>query len=77
MTEQQLLNLKKEIEGAKVQLNQLEGQEKALMNQLQKDWGCKTIAEAEKKLKAIQKEIDTLNEKINCGINELEEKYDI
>ena len=36
-----------------------------------------TFVHAEKKIKAMKKEIDTLDEQIQTGITELEEKYDV
>jgi hypothetical protein len=47
------------------------------LNQLKTDWGCKTIAEAEEKLKKMETEIDTIDKKIEKGILELEENYKI
>lgn len=77
MNEQQLLNLKHQVEEAKDKAAELKGQQKSLMARLDKDWGCKTVAQAEKKAKEIQTEIDQLNDQINKGVEELEEKYEL
>lgn len=60
MTAEDLLGLKKKIETAKEQLAQLKGQEIQLMSRLKEEWGCNTIAEAEKKLAAMGVEITNM-----------------
>ena len=77
MTEQQLLDLKERVEDAKTQVAELNGQQTALMNQLKNDWGCKTIEEANTKLKGMENSISILEKKIERGVKELEEKYQI
>ena len=77
MTEQQLLDLKERVEDAKTQVAELNGQQTALMNQLKNDWGCKTIEEANTKLKGMESSISLLEKKIERGVKELEEKYQI
>lgn len=74
MTEQELLKLKKKVEDAQTQVSELKGQLQAQIKQLKDDWGCKTIEEAEKKLKTMDKDLSTLEEQITIGIEELEEK---
>lgn len=76
MTEKQLLNLKNEINEAKTKVSELTGEKQALLRQLKEEYGCKTIDEAQKKLKSLQKEIEKLEESIEQGIEELETKYD-
>lgn len=77
LTEQQLLDLKDDVEEAKVKVSELTGQNTALINQLKTDWGCKTIAEAEAKLKEMDTSIASIDKKIEKGILELEEKYEL
>ena len=77
MTEQQLLDLKDQVEEAKTKVSELTGQKQALMNQLKTDWNCKTIEEANTKLKGIENSISVLEKKIERGVKELEEKYQI
>lgn len=72
MTEQELLQLKEEITTAKEKFLQLQGQSKALLQQLKEDWGCKTVEQAEKKIKEFETEIKKLDEEIDEGISELE-----
>jgi predicted nuclease with TOPRIM domain len=77
MTEQQLLDLKDQVEEAKTKVSELTGQKQALMNQLKTDWNCKTIEEANTNLKEMENSISVLEKKIERGVNELEEKYQI
>jgi hypothetical protein len=77
MTETQLLELKKKVDAAKTTVSELEGEQKALMKQLKEDWQCVTIEQAEKKVKTMNEEIETLSTQIKEGIAELEETYQI
>jgi len=77
LNEKQLLELKEDVETAKTKVSELNGQQKALTDQLKTDWGCKTIAEAEEKLKEMETEIDSLDKKIGKGVLELEQKYNV
>ena len=74
MTEQELLDLKQEIEQAKENLSKLEGRKEAKMDQLKADYGIKTIAAAQKKIKQLEKEIAEWGEKIRVATKELENK---
>ena len=77
MTEQDLLNLKDRIEEAKSAVSELKGQQIVLMKQLLDNWNCKNIEEAKIKLRKMEKDIEVLEQKIEKGIRELEEKYNI
>jgi hypothetical protein len=74
MTETELLALKSTIEKAKITVSELKGQQNALIAQL-KEWDCKTIEEAELKLKSMEEETSIFNNKIAIQTKELEEKY--
>ena len=74
-TEQQLLDLKNQIDKAKIVVSELTGQSNALLKQLE-EWGCKTIQDAEKKLKEMEVEVSNFESKIALGVKELEEKYE-
>lgn len=73
-TEAELLKLKADIDSARIKVSELTGQQNALMGQL-KEWGCKTIEEAESKLKEMETSISDFDVKIAKGIKDLEEKY--
>lgn len=76
MNQTRLLELKQEIEDAKIKVSELTGQRTALMAQLKKDFNCKNLNEADKKNKELQKQIDTISTQITEGIEDLETKYD-
>ena len=73
-TEKELLQLKSDIDSAKIKISELTGQKNALLKQLE-EWGCKTIEEAEKKLKEMESDISDFDVKITKGVEELEKKY--
>jgi predicted nuclease with TOPRIM domain len=77
MNENQLLQLKKDVEAAKQTVSELTGQKTALINQLKTDWKCNSVEEAEDKLKEMETEISFIDKKIEKGVKELEEKYQI
>lgn len=77
MNQQDLLDLKEKIDKAKAKVSELKGSQKHLMKELKDDWDCATIPAAEKKVEKIKDEIKQLTEKINQGVEELEEKYDV
>lgn len=76
MDKNQLLELKNQIEKASQEVNKLEGRKEHLLQQLEKDWECKTIPQARKKLEKMKEQIKELEQKIKEGISELEEKYE-
>jgi len=45
------------------------------MQQLEQEWGCTTLKQAEQMAKEMQSDIDKLEHQIEVGIEELEEKY--
>lgn len=77
MTEKDLYKLKERVDEAKTSISEQKGHLSALLAQLKNDWKCDTVEAAEKKLKSLKKEIDTLDEQIQTGIEKLEEKYDV
>ena len=75
--EDKLLNLKAEIDSVKSTVSELKGQKTALMKQLKDDWGCITIDQAEKTLENMKIEIEKIENQIEKGTKELEEKYEL
>ena len=74
MNTQELLDLKEEITEAHEKLSNLKGRRDTLTEQLQNQFGVKTLAAAEKKVKALEKEIAEWQDKINIAADELEKK---
>ena len=77
LDEQDLLDLKKDIDDAKTKKSELIGQKNALMNQLKTDWDCKTVEEAQVKLKTMGEEIEGIEDSIEKGVADLQEKYNV
>ena len=75
MNQQELLDLKNEIEEDKAKASELKGQKKQLLATLQKDWGCSSTEEADKKVAKMTKEIEKLNDQIVTETTHLEETY--
>ena len=72
MNEQKLLKLKKQIQEDKETLQRFEGQEISILEQLQDQFKCSTIEQAEK----LQKEIDEKLDILKQEIKEKEEKLE-
>ena len=77
MDQQDLIELKEKIDSAKEKAAELTGRQKGLMKELKDDWGCDTVAQAEKKIEEMETEVTQINEKIKKGVEELEEEYDV
>lgn len=75
MNEQQLLDLKQKIDEAKQKASEYKGQLNHLMKQLEQDWECENLKVAKKLLADLKKEVEQLNNSLNEGILEFEEKY--
>ena len=77
MNEAQLLGLKKEIDEAKSAISELTGTKKQLMKDLKEQWNCSTLEQAETAHKKQGVEITELSSKIEKGVEELNEKYEL
>ncbi len=76
MNEQQLLELKEEINEAKTEVAELKGQKKSLLTQLKENWECTTIEVAQKKVKKMQSSIEDLQTQIDQETIELEKHFE-
>lgn len=75
LTEEQLLDLKREIEESKARISELKGQKTALLNQLKEDWKCNDIEAAKFKLKKLEQKVTEIDSEIDKLTAELEELY--
>ena len=73
--EQRLMELKTEIDKCQQEVSKLEGQKDLLNKQLKEDWKCDTIEEAQGMITKLKKQVDTLSNEIDTGIEEIESKY--
>lgn len=71
-----LIQLKEEIESAKLQQAQLKGKEEGIRERLQNDFNCKTMAQGKRKLEQLKKKISIMKDKLQEGLEGLEEKYE-
>jgi flagellar biosynthesis chaperone FliJ len=74
--QEDLKNLKDNIDNAKTNLAKLEGRESELLKQLKKDFGVNTVEEAEKKIAQLEKEYKKKKESIEKDYKTLKEQYD-
>jgi len=77
MDENELLELKKEIDEAKSKISELKGTRNQLMKDLKEKWDCPTFEEGRTKYTKLGQEIAALNDKIEKGTKELNEKYEL
>lgn len=73
---EKLLKMKEKIDKAKADVSRLEGSRDQLFKTLEKDFECKSLKEAEKKVKKIGKELDQKEIALTEGIATLENEYD-
>ena len=76
-TEQQLFEIKEKIDQAKESVSRLEGRRDHLLNQLEEQWECESVEEAESLLEEHNKEINDLEQKIDKGVKKLEKDYEL
>lgn len=75
MNAQELLKLKERVDEAKQTVAELKGQQTALLKQLKDEWKCSSIEAADRKIKEMKEEIEAMEESIETGLEELEERY--
>ena len=73
---EKLLKMKKKIDKAKEDIARMEGRKEQLYETLKKDFGCKALKEAEKKINEMNKELDKKEKALQDGVIGLEEKYE-
>jgi len=76
MTEQELMNLKEEIDNAKAKVSELTGKQKYLKKELL-GWHCKSMEEAVDKLENMSMEMKELTDQIDKRIRAIREQYDV
>lgn len=73
--EKDLLDLKEKVDKAKSQLSEAKGRKEYLIQQLQTDWDCTTVEQANKLLEQMEGDIEQLDEQIEEKMDEIKEKY--
>ena len=75
MKEKELLQLKAKIETAESSVQQLKGRKKELLVQLKEDFKCENLKESKSKRKELENELETIKEKLESKVAEIEKKY--
>lgn len=75
ISEKELLDKKAEIEKFQKNLDELTGEEKALLKQLETEWGCKTLSQAKTKLENLKKEIEDLDQQMEDKSQQIEKYF--
>lgn len=70
--EQELLDLKKDIEEGKENLSKLQGKKEQMLETMAKEYGVKSIAAAEKRIKELEKKIEQHDTDIATATEKLE-----
>ena len=73
---QKLIDMKKTIDEGKLEAARLEGQQSNLLKQLETDFSVKTLQAAERKLPAMDKEIEAKESQLQKGVENLENSYE-
>jgi predicted nuclease with TOPRIM domain len=76
ISQQDLLDLKSNIEEAKDAVSELKGKKSNLLQRLQEEWDCANLAEAERRLEELDGELIKVEEKIEKKSEALEKEYD-
>lgn len=69
--------MEKEQQEARLAHSKLTGQREQEVERMKKDFDVKTVEEAEKELKKLQKKLTTIDSKIIEQYNYIKEKYDV
>lgn len=75
MNEKELILLKKKVDSAQYEAEQLKGEKKGILASLKEDFDCSTIAEAKEKRKKLKKQLEELTSTIEKKLEEIETKY--
>jgi len=72
MNEKELFALKEQIDQAKVKVSELCGRRDYLMQQLDKQWNCKSLDDARELVKKLDKNAKDLDEQVTLGVKQIE-----
>jgi flagellar biosynthesis chaperone FliJ len=75
--EKELMRLKDKIEKARSKLDQATGQKEYLLQQLRRDWGCQSYAEARQKYNELLAQYNELQAQIDEKLQTIGDKYEL
>ncbi len=76
MNEQELLKLKKEIDSAKAEVQELTGERNYLLKELKDTWQCSNSKEADTLVKKLTVDCEKMKTTLNELLESIKEKYD-
>jgi Tfp pilus assembly protein PilO len=77
MNTEELLDIKNRISSRKEKLQQLQGKESFLKEQMKRKFDCSSVKEATKELERLMKNVDSLKRVIESKAQILTEEYDL
>ena len=77
MTEKELLKLKKKVDNAEYEEQQLRGQRKAILDSLKEEFNCTSVEEVEEQKKKIKSKIKKLTEEFEIKVNQIKKEHSI
>jgi len=75
MNEKELLKLKKKVDEAEYEAQQLKGERKSILANLKEDFNCSDIEQAKEARKKLKKKRDQLSETIENKLEEINKQY--
>jgi seryl-tRNA synthetase len=72
-----LVKLKEKIETFKTEVSELKGKRSEMLSRLKKDYGCKNLESARKKVASLKVEVKELEEELERGMDQLEDEFDL
>jgi len=76
-SDKELLKLKKKVDNAQLEEQQLKGQRKAILVNLKEDFDCDTIEQATQERKQLEKKAKKFADKLEEKLKEIEKEYNI
>lgn len=75
MNEKELIKLKKKVDAAEYETQQLKGQRNAILDNLKEDFKCNSIEEAEEAKNKLKKKLKKFSEELDEKLKQIEKEY--
>lgn len=77
MNEKNIYKLKEQIDKRKNKLSEKKGRREGLIEDLKKKWNCSSLDELNEKIEEMENQKEAIQDKIDKGIEELENNYEL
>jgi HD-GYP domain-containing protein (c-di-GMP phosphodiesterase class II) len=77
MKEQEIFKLKEQIDKYKSKLSEKKGRREGLLEDIKKKWNCASLDELNEKIEEMENQKEDVQGKIDEGIEELENNYEL